>query len=119
MLWKIGNVELVMTGQNESIPIFSAKINTLNSTDTTIHYFGYGNREVSFTGKVVGEYKKSTLENLLYSGNLVTIYGPNYSGNIFIDSYNIRRDDAIGQTIDITEPCDSPVYTFSITGIEK
>ena len=117
MLWKIGGVKLIVSSLQGNTPIFLAKINSLNSSGTIIHHFGYGDNEITLQGKVVGDTKKNTLEALLKSGSITSVVGPTFSGNIVAENWTFRQDLVVCQGIDPTEPPESTVYSFSIVGI--
>jgi hypothetical protein len=92
-IWKIGSVDVYVTGHNESGDIKLAKITPLDSTGSSVlHYFGSGGQEVSVDGWLFSEANKSSLRTYRDNGTTITLTSDQGSeGSYKIQSIEFKK----------------------------
>jgi hypothetical protein len=113
-MWTFGGTRIYVQNLTGNRGQIIARLQPV-SGGTKLQLFGYESLIRNVSAIVVGDANLSALETMSKSGNAYALVGPEGNlGSYYVKTLSFSRVNTICQTIDTTQPEDTPVYTVEI-----
>lgn len=114
MAYYLDSTRVIITDKSVDNKQIIARLQPLAS-GTVHHIFGYEDKIVKITAKVVGDTDKEAIEAMTRDANTHTLWDDAYNaGSFLVSSATFNQDPTKWQSLRQDLPCDDPVYTTEI-----